>query len=508
MNELFEYFLESGISLALFYAVYWIFLKKETFFSVNRFYLIFSVVFSLLIPFLRIPSPFLVTRIVDSSQSLERMTPLLRSTQSMGFTNYFWLIYLLGAGILFLRFTFQLLQLFYLVKKYGVEKVKGLHFVFTKRHFSDFTFFQLIFIDKSKLMEDDLDQIIAHEQIHIKQYHTLDLIFVELLVIFQWFNPFVWLYKRSIKETHEYLADDAVIAQGCDTAKYQLLIFERFVGVRLFDLANSFHQSQIKRRITMMTKHKSKGWAKYKVLLILPVLSFLVLAFAEPRVLIQEKKEEKTVTQVKKVEPVKINKQDNAVVTLGEHKVVEPKAVEVKVDPEIVLAEPDKIVLRQPVIVTHQDLAKVKKEKELQEKEKKLREEKIKLLKKEYEALKKEIEAGGDGEEIKKKKALLEKKMMALKKEEEFIKMKKMEGDGRLYELELAAKFKSERKKLKEMVAKAETEEEKEALMEKMRKLDEKEKAMKEELAKRREMEKKKQLEEKEKSTKKKAIEL
>ena len=120
-------------------------------------------------------------------------------------------------------------------------------------------------------------------------------------------------------------------------------------------------------------------------------------------------------------------------------------------------------------------------------------------------------------------KEALEKKIMALKKEEEFIKMKKKEGDGRLYELELAAKFKSERKKVKEMVAKAETEEEKEALMEKMRKLDEKEKAMKKELAKRREMEKKKKeeelkkkkelkeqkaQEEKEKSTKKKVIEM
>ena len=129
----------------------------------------------------------------------------------------------------------------------------------------------------------DFNRIISHELIHIKQYHSIDILIMELVTIFHWFNPFVWPYKKSLKETHEYLADNGVIAQGCSPARYQMLIVEQHVGVKLFEFANNFKHSQIKRRITMMTKIKSKSWAKFKVLLILPLASLLVLAFAESK---------------------------------------------------------------------------------------------------------------------------------------------------------------------------------------------------------------------------------
>jgi hypothetical protein len=90
-------------------------------------------------------------------------------------------------------------------------------------------------------------------------------------------------YKKSLKETHEYLADNQVISQGCSRAKYQLLIFEQHVGMNLFEFVNNFNHSLIKRRITMMTKGKSKSWAKSKFLLLVPVICFLVLAFANPK---------------------------------------------------------------------------------------------------------------------------------------------------------------------------------------------------------------------------------
>jgi len=115
----------------------------------------------------------------------------------------------------------------------------------------------------------------------MNHHHSIDLILLEMLAIVQWFNPFVWPYKESLKETHEYLADNAVIARGCDTAKYQLLIFEQHVGVKLFEFANNFNHSKIKRRITMISKIKSKRWMKCKTLLILPIFLFLVIAFAD-----------------------------------------------------------------------------------------------------------------------------------------------------------------------------------------------------------------------------------
>ncbi len=289
MNDFALYLLESSISLALFYSVYWILLKKETFFVINRLYLISSAAFSLIIPLIHITSPaFINIKSFIGSRPLSG-SPVVFSegsslpAQSLGIFDVLLLIYFWGVMFFLIRFVFQLLRVFILIRKNGVQKYNGLKVVFIDKECSPFSFFNFVFINKSNISDDDFQRIVAHEMIHIKQYHSIDLLILEWLTIFQWFNPFVWPYKKSLKETHEYLADYAVIAQGCNAAKYQLLIFEQHVGVKLFEFANNFNQSQIKRRITMMTKSKSKGLAKFKFLLILPMVFFLILVFADSK---------------------------------------------------------------------------------------------------------------------------------------------------------------------------------------------------------------------------------
>lgn len=203
--------------------------------------------------------------------------------RSIGITDILWLVFLLGAGLLLVRFVYQLIQLLLLIKKNGYHEYEQVKTVFIENDSAPFSFFNFIFINKSHISERDFQRILAHELAHIKQHHSLDLIALELLTIVQWFNPFVWPYKKSLKETHEYLADNAVIAQGCSRARYQLLILEQHVGLRLFEITNNFSRSLIKRRITMMTKNKSKRWAKAKLLLIIPLFCFLMLAFADPK---------------------------------------------------------------------------------------------------------------------------------------------------------------------------------------------------------------------------------
>ncbi len=281
MNDFVIYIIESGISLALFYSVYWIFLKKETFFAINRIYLVSSVAFSFVIPFIHIPSPIASRPLLKGSAVFTEVSSM--PAQSLGISDVLLLIYIWGVVFFLFRFVYQLLKVLMLIRKSGVQKYNGLKVVFIDKNCSAFSFFNYVFINKSNISDDDFQRIIAHEMIHIKQYHSIDLLILEWLTIFQWFNPFVWPYKKSLKETHEYLADYAVIAQGCSAAKYQLLIFEQHVGVKLFEFANNFNQSQIKRRITMMTKSKSKGLAKLKFLLIFPMLCFLILAFADSK---------------------------------------------------------------------------------------------------------------------------------------------------------------------------------------------------------------------------------
>lgn len=283
MDPLLVYLGKSGLCLALFYLVYRMLLREETFFAVNRLFLLLAMPLSLIIPALNIPSPFLRQTVDVTGYSVE--TTWAGAVHRTDITDYLLYFYLAGAAALFLVFVFRLLRLAFLVRRYGITEINGQRFVFTDNGISDFTFFNLIFLDREKLKESELQQIISHERIHIRQLHTIDILMCELYSIVHWFNPFVWPYKGAIKETHEFLADNAVIAQGCDRARYQSLIFERFVGVRIFSLANNFHQSQIRRRITMMQKKQSARWSRLRVLLILPVLSILILAFARPQAL-------------------------------------------------------------------------------------------------------------------------------------------------------------------------------------------------------------------------------
>ena len=169
----------------------------------------------------------------------------------------------------------------------GCERHRGLRVVLCGHPGESFSFFNFVFLNKAKIPDGDVDRILAHELAHVRQLHSFDIVFSEILTVVQWFNPFVWPYKRSLRETHEYLADRAVIAQGCSLARYQLLIVEQHVGGRLLELASSFRTSQIKRRITMLSKQETKGLARWKPLLILPLAVAFVLAFAESRTVVQ-----------------------------------------------------------------------------------------------------------------------------------------------------------------------------------------------------------------------------
>lgn len=279
MDNFFKFLLESSVCLALFYTVYWVFLKNETYFKLNRLYLVSSMFFSFFIPILNFPSPFRVRELIERTDDFTFLAG--SQMQSLGVVDVLIGVYIFMTVMLFARYAEQLFQLHKTIKKHSVYKHEGHRFVYMSQETKPFSFFNLIFLNKSNISRQDYERIISHEMIHIRQYHSVDIVIMELTTILLWFNPFVWPYRKSLKQTHEYLADDGVIAQGCNAAKYQLLIVEQQVGGKLFEFANNFHHSQIKRRLTMMTKIKSKGWAKLKLLLVLPAAFLLVLAFAE-----------------------------------------------------------------------------------------------------------------------------------------------------------------------------------------------------------------------------------
>ncbi len=284
MNNLSMYLIETAICLVLFYSIYRIFLQKETLFLFNRYYLIATALLSFIIPALNISfssgSEFIIYNnvldtIIVSADGIEKVVSNKLNTQQI-------LIYLYAFGAVFFlfRFIIQLFQIFFIIKKNKIQHSNNLKFVITNKNISPFTFLNIIFLNSSGISEKNMEKIIAHEQAHVKQLHFIDLLIVELITIIQWFNPVIWMYRKSLKEVHEYLADEDVLKQGYDSINYQKLIFNLIAGDENYNLTSNFDCSLTKKRLIMMTKIKTPKWAKLKVLVLLPIVTVLILAFA------------------------------------------------------------------------------------------------------------------------------------------------------------------------------------------------------------------------------------
>src|SRR5512136_490167 len=257
MSDFLRYSLQSAVCLVFFYGAYCLFLKKETYFFLNRMYLVSSMLLALVIPVIHIPSPLLTVPAGGSGTS--PVYPLTVAPRHIHGGEIAMAAYLAGVLLFLTRFLLHLAKLHRVVRRNGIRWEYDMRVVSIDREFSPFSFLNVVFLNDRDIRADNLQRILAHERVHVQQYHSLDILLMELVIIFQWFNPFVWPYKKSLQETHEYLADEGVIAQGFSVTMYRLLVFEQHVGARLFELANNFKQSQIKRRLTMMSKIKSKN---------------------------------------------------------------------------------------------------------------------------------------------------------------------------------------------------------------------------------------------------------
>jgi len=173
-----------------------------------------------------------------------------------------WIIYITGVTIFLARFIFQLVQLVFLARRHGISRKEGINLVILDQSYSSFSFFNYVFVNPRQDQESGISTIINHEQVHVKQRHSIDLILMELLIIVQWFNPIAWFIGKSIKANHEFLADEGVLQNGFSKWDYQELLLARASGIQVNNLTNNFNVSLLKTRIIMMTKNRSTVWAK------------------------------------------------------------------------------------------------------------------------------------------------------------------------------------------------------------------------------------------------------
>ncbi|MCX6246794.1 MAG: M56 family metallopeptidase [Bacteroidetes bacterium] len=280
MNTLLLYLVESTFSMVVLFAVYWLFLRKDTFFQVNRFYLLAMILFSMLVPLF----PLSWVPSGTTSAVVILLDPVLITPDKVQHTisaHIQWVeigavVYITGLIIFLLRFGLQLLQLYRITRRFGIKKTEGHRVVFVDRGYSPFSFFNLVFINEESVPAGSLSTILEHERIHIRQHHTLDMILLEFAAILQWFNPIVWLTGREMKTIHEYLADEGVLQTGISRSRYQQMILDETMGIQVNSLTNNFNVSLLKNRILMMTKPKSGSWARSKLLIALPALAALL----------------------------------------------------------------------------------------------------------------------------------------------------------------------------------------------------------------------------------------
>ncbi len=282
--EPFIYLLKSAVILTLFYFVYLIVLQKDTFFTSNRHYLIGGIITSLLLPLVIFTKTIYVDApVISSLQNNNLITG--NSYEVIQQVSFNWgklLITLYFIGILFMsfRFIFQLFSLNKIIQKYTATKKDGYHYIKVNEDISPFSFFKYIVYNPEKHSETELEMILKHEQSHASQLHSVDIILSNILLIVQWMNPFAWLYKKSIEENLEFIADSETIQRIPSKTQYQLTLLKAVSSTATQPiLANNFYQSLIKKRIIMLHKNQSASKNQWKLLLILPFLGLFLWSF-------------------------------------------------------------------------------------------------------------------------------------------------------------------------------------------------------------------------------------
>lgn len=269
-----HYLLQVNIYLIVFFCFYKLLLDKETYFILNRIYLIGSGVLSLAIPFLRFewlttqPVAQQVYTGVDQLSGFVQISVINPSVEKFNWGNLIVAIYVCGILFFICRFIYQLIA----VRKMFYNVGNGAAFSF---------------LNKKAIAQDvpEPETIDLHEEIHIKQKHTIDVLFFEFLAIFTWFNPIIYAYKYTIKNIHEFLADEAAAKFQGDKEMYSLLLLSQAFGTRPSTLTNGFFtKSLIKKRIFMLHKQRSKKTAILKYGLFVPLFALtLILSSATIR---------------------------------------------------------------------------------------------------------------------------------------------------------------------------------------------------------------------------------
>jgi hypothetical protein len=282
-----QHTLISSVCLSLLYLTYKLIYRNETNFRHLRFYLMGSVVLSLLVPLnkftidlVKSQKPGVVLENLNIPAAPDGQAAAMAVESGLNWTDLALKLYFLIALLLIGRIFLQLFVLAFQYLKSDKIYRKDCVILLNHSFRNTFSFFGWIFIARDSSSDEDLEQIIAHERIHASQYHSVDLIITELLTAVMWFNPLIWKMKNTVQLVHEYLADEGALNTGIDRLRYQALLINQVTEERLICLSSSFNHSLIKKRMKMITNNTLNRRSRIKILTLLPLTATLLLLMA------------------------------------------------------------------------------------------------------------------------------------------------------------------------------------------------------------------------------------
>ena len=278
-----DYFIKTSIVVSLFYLCYVLFLKRETFFQHNRWFLLTGLGIALLFPLIIIPVEIPIAP-KDYGYTMVSGNVLNTTVANdLVDTQFNWLIllpiiYLTGLCLCFIQFILQFGSLTILLLKNPKQKHGFYTYVIIKNKVSPFSFFKWIVFNPESYNQEELDLVLAHEKVHVNQLHSIDIIFTQLVCCVFWFNPILWLYKKDVKQNLEYIADYTTQRALKNEKHYQILLLKTTIANQNMPLTNNFYNSLIKKRIVMLQKSKSNSKKKWRYALMLPIILGLLLS--------------------------------------------------------------------------------------------------------------------------------------------------------------------------------------------------------------------------------------
>jgi TonB-dependent SusC/RagA subfamily outer membrane receptor len=294
MRSLLYYLLQMTIASGILYAYYHFALRNTKFHRYNRFYILAAIIISVLIPFINIPIYFTAA---ERQSSLVFQTLTVFSTSQSDAvisthavdriikTNWFTLpniltgLYILISSFALARIIISLKKIRHIIQTNPVEELQDIHFVNTNEPGTPYSFFRWLFWNrKIELRSEKGEQIFRHELFHIKEKHSWDILFTELLNVIYWINPFFHLLKKELKAIHEFLADQFAVSEN-QKWKYAELLLMQALSTQ-HHLTNPFFHNQIKRRIAMLTTSTKPGHQYLRKVLVLPVAAIVLALFA------------------------------------------------------------------------------------------------------------------------------------------------------------------------------------------------------------------------------------